>query len=134
MNDTTTRLTVLKWAARITAGMSMGMLGMFVIGNMGQGAQAPTVSEAIGLLCFPVSVLIGLGLAFWKERTGAIVALSGFVAFHVWHLWTSGGLPGGVWFALFTSPAALFLWHDLASRQSPSDRDVSPDAPRMCPN
>ena len=105
--------TLLKWAARLTAAASIALLLAFVAGHITDTAPRPTLSEGIGLLCFPVGVLVGLGMAFRFEKAGAVLALGSLAAFYVWHLVESGDLPRGPWFAIFASPALLFLLHGL---------------------
>jgi hypothetical protein len=54
-------------------------------------------------------VLLGLGLAWWREALGAALAAVSVTAFYAYLMLLSGRLTGGPWFRVFTAPAALFL-------------------------
>jgi hypothetical protein len=69
-------------------------------------------------------VNIGLAIAWWRERVGALVAIGSLAAFYVVY----GSLirhhfPDGPWFAIFTAPAALFLASSFLGR---ADRITRP--------
>lgn len=99
---------IARWGVRGTAGLSIVVLLLFIFGSV-QADEWPTLSDAFGLACFPGAVIAGLCLAFRRETIGAIVSLVGLTAFYFWHATTSGDVPGGPWFAIFTVPALLFL-------------------------
>lgn len=89
----------------------------------------PKFSEGIGLTFFPGGVMLGLAVALWREKTGAIIAIVGCAAFYLWHFIHAGALPSGIFFLLFTSPAVLFLisgWlrDSLVGREATSSRNA----------
>ena len=109
-NNASNSLTVMvRWTARITGAVSLGILTLFLFSHLVAGELRPDLSEAVGLLCFPVGVIAGLTLAFRFEVVGAVTAIVSLMVFHVWHFLRSGDWPGGIYFTLFTSPAVLFL-------------------------
>ncbi|WP_152052130.1 DUF7670 domain-containing protein [Tautonia marina] len=99
---------VARWSGRILSLLSIGLISLFVIGEPPWPWRL-TGFEALLLLCFPISVVVGLILAWWREGLGALVAILGVVAFDLVHLAGSGGWPRGPWFLIFASPAAFFL-------------------------
>lgn len=108
-NASNTFTVIVRWTARISATVSVGILTLFLFSHLVAGELKPDSSEAVGLLCFPVGVIAGLTLAFRFEMVGAVTAIVSLMAFHVWHFLRSSDWPGGIYFMLFTSPAALFL-------------------------
>ena len=103
----------LRWSARATGLLSMGVLLLFLTGEDGlvggNGWAKVRPAEWIGLLFFPFGVLLGLALAWWREALGAVVASASVTAFYLYHVLRAGRLPGGPWFLIFTSPAVLFF-------------------------
>lgn len=118
-----------KWAARLAGTVSVGILSLIVVSHVGAGEMKPDVHEMIGLACFPFGVMLGLALAFRFDTVGAITAIISCAAFYVWHFNTSGDLPGGIFFLLFTSPAILFLISSWLRRAATSSNShLSQDA------
>jgi hypothetical protein len=110
---------VLRWSARLTGLLSIGVLLLFLTGEDGLIAGWAKVrpAEWVGLLFFPFGVLLGLALAWWREALGAAVAAVSVAAFYAHYVLLSGRLPGGPWFLVFTAPAALFFASWLAHRR-----------------
>lgn len=50
-------------------------------GADGNGFQSAT--EVLSFICFPVSVMIGLGLAWKWEGLGGIITVAGIICFHI---------------------------------------------------
>jgi len=104
---------ILRWSARLTGLLSIGVLLLFMTGDDGLLSRhawakvRPT--EWIQLLFFPFGVLVGLVLAWLREGLGAAVALGSLAAFYLSHTCLSGRVPGGPWFLIFTSPALVFF-------------------------
>jgi hypothetical protein len=67
--------------------------------------------EYIGLLFFPLGVVIGMVLAWWKEGVGSAITLGSLVGFYVVYGFVLGSHIGGLAFLLFASPGFLFLFH-----------------------
>jgi hypothetical protein len=111
---------VLRWLARLTGLLSIGILLLFLTGEDGlilHGWTKVRPIEWLGLLFFPFGVLLGLGLAWWREALGAAVAAVSVTAFYTYHVMLAGRLPTGPWFLIFTAPAILFFASWLAHRR-----------------
>lgn len=119
MNPSYPRLAlVVRWCARLTSLLSIGVLMLFITGEDGLTNPANWAkvrpAEWVGLLFFPLGVMLGLVLAWWRELVGASVTLLSLAAFYAFCVLQSGRLPGGPWFLIFCSPAFLFFGSWLA--------------------
>jgi hypothetical protein len=110
VNSSSPRLALLlRWLARATSLLSIGVLLLFLTGKDGVLGGNVRPAEWLGLLFFPFGVMLGLALAWWREALGAAVAAGSLTAFYLSQALLAGRLPGGPWFLIFTSPAALFF-------------------------
>ena len=122
MSTSSPRLALaLRWLARVTSLLSIGVLLLFLVGDDGligggNGAKVRP-GEWGALLFFPFGVLLGLVLAWWREALGASVAASSLAAFYLYIGVLAGRLPGGPWFLIFTAPALLFFASWFAHRR-----------------
>jgi hypothetical protein len=111
----------LRWSARVTGLLSIGVLLLFLTGEDGliggNGWAKVRPVEWLGLLFFPFGVLLGLALAWWREALGATVAVVSVAAFYLSQGLLAGRLPGGPWFLIFTAPAVLFFASWFAHRR-----------------
>jgi hypothetical protein len=116
-----------RWAARALSAVSIAfVLLIFIgegIGSRGEGPVRLTAVEIAGLAFFPVMVLLGLVLAWRWEGIGAVITLAGLGAFYILQLLSTGGLPGGPWFALLASPSLLFGLSWLLTRPTGAEPD-----------
>jgi hypothetical protein len=111
---------VVRWLARLTSLVSIGMLALFVTGEPFHPTQI-TTREWTGLAFFPVGVAIGMIIAWWKEGLGAAISLASLLGFYTIFGWLLGSRVKGPWFLVFVSPAFLFLVAWLLSRRNPSE-------------
>lgn len=99
--------TVLRWSARVTGVLLVGMVLMFLVGEglPDLFRQPPRVQlEFAALFMMAAGFLTG-----WQwERVGGLLAIVGFAAFSAVELTFHGKLPGGV-FPLFVAPGVLYL-------------------------
>jgi len=113
---TTVLVAVPRWVARVASVASAAVLILFLLGDFG-----PTAIDArdwVGLLFFPLGVILGLAIAWRYEALGALVAIGSLTAFYlVYGALIGGDLPNGPWFIIFTAPAALFLISWFLSRR-----------------
>ena len=72
--------------------------------------------EWLALVFFPVGVVIGLIIAWWKEGLGVSVTLGSLLAFYFVYGYLLRYHLGGWAFVMFASPAFLFLLHWLLRR------------------
>jgi hypothetical protein len=100
--------TGVRWLARITSLLSIGMLSLFLFGEPFNATRI-TTREWVGLAFFPAGVAIGLIIAWWKEGLGAAISLVSLLAFYTIFGWLLGSSVKGPYFVLFASPAFLFL-------------------------
>ena len=70
-----------------------------------------TTSEWVGLLFFPIGVMIGMVIAWWKEGVGSLVTVGSLLAFYVVYGYLMRNHLGGWAFIVFASPGFLFLLH-----------------------
>jgi len=99
---------ILRWTGRVLSIVSIGILLLFLIGES-DFSQPPqlTFKEWLGLLFFPGGIVVGMIVAWRRERLGAIIALGSLAAFYLLQLIFFGDFPGGPFFLLFTLPALL---------------------------
>lgn len=113
-----------RWGARISAAGSLLLLSAFIFGGNEQSTAGPTATQWIGLAFFPIGIIVGLLVAYWKEIPGGGITVLSLAGFYVWHFVVSGKLSCGPWFALFAAPGFLFLVAGLVARH----RFVAEDA------
>lgn len=103
-------MNILRWTARILGLASIGVILLFLFGEglVVNGAW-PTPTEWVGLLFFPIGLMIGLLIAWRNELIGGLFAVGSVAAFYVWAFIVRGGLPRGPYFLLLALPALLFL-------------------------
>jgi hypothetical protein len=103
-------LAVVELLARVGSIASITLLLMIF---MGEGLHPSKIStnEWIGLIFFPIGIVIGMAIAWWKEGVGAVVTLGSLLGFYlVWGFLLRNHI-GGWWFVVFAAPGFLFLLH-----------------------
>ena len=111
-------LSALLWTARALSVVSVVILLLFLLGEDGLDPSKVRPREWAGLLFFPFGVMVGMVVAWWRERLGGAVCVGSLLAFYFWHLLTAGGPPKGLAFLAFSLPGFLFLLYGLLSRRS----------------
>ncbi len=102
---------ILRWLARIWSIPCIGLLALFFVGEgFDPGQVAPR--EWVGLLFFPVGVVAGMVLGWWKEGWGGAISLGSLLAFNIYDR-----LPGWANF-FFAVPGLLFLTYWYASSRA----------------
>lgn len=102
-----------RWVAHLWALASALLILAFIVG--GRESMRPTAQEALGLLLFPGGILLGFGIAWWREGLGGLITVLSLALFYVWLISRDGQFPYGPWFVLFSFPGfihaanALFL-------------------------
>lgn len=64
-----------------------------------------------GLIFFPIGVIIGMAIAWWKEGLGAAITLGSLLAFYLVYGYFMRYHIAGWAFIVFASPGFLFLLH-----------------------
>ena len=72
-------------------------------------------NEWAGLLFFPLGVMIGMIVAWWKEGWGAAVTLVSLLAFYTVYGYLLRNHIGGWAFIVLASPGFVFLLHWLCA-------------------
>lgn len=111
------KVVTLRWIARASSLLSLGFL-LFIFVGEGIGFSAITRVEWLMLLCFPVGVALGMIVGWWKELFGGGITAVSILLFYLIDLLSTGELPRGFWFLIFTLPGFLFLLHGLLDRKS----------------
>lgn len=107
-------LAVLELLARVGSIASITLLLMLFFGE-GLHPSKISLNEWAGLLFFPIGVVIGMTIAWWKEGVGSVIAVASLIGFYlVWGYLLRNHI-GGWWFLVFASPGFLFLLHWLLS-------------------
>jgi hypothetical protein len=94
----------IRWIARIYSLASMALIAMFAT----SGGAAPTAKELVALAFFPVGVVAGFLVAWWREGLGGAISVISLAIFYAW-MTLMGRFPGGPYFILFSVPGFLFL-------------------------
>jgi len=82
---------IIRWFARILGSLSLAfllfMVGAHVLATItGEGetiGKFNSVSEMISFAFFPVSIIIGLGIAWKWEGLGGFITIAGIIGFHL---------------------------------------------------
>jgi hypothetical protein len=100
--------------------MSVYWLGFIalVFANPDEGAQAPELGEWLLFAFFPISLSIGMIIAWWNERIGGIIAVSSLAIFYLIEFLQSGSFPVGIYFFIVAMPGFLFLAASFVSTKS----------------
>lgn len=62
-----------------------------------------------GLAFWPVGVVFGLILAWFREGLGGLITTGCLIAFYLWNVILEGSPPTGPFFFLVAAPGVLFL-------------------------
>jgi hypothetical protein len=104
----------LRWIATAGSLLSIGLILIFLIGEGFHPAQVAP-KEWVGLIFFPVGVVAGMIVAWWKEGVGAGITLASLLAFYGVYGFLLGKPLGG-WFIVFAAPGFCFLLYWIMSR------------------
>lgn len=102
---------ILHWAARALAAASTTLIILMST----DGPAWPTPSEWALLAFFPIGLIAGFALGWWKPALGGVLSIVSLAGFSLMHRTLSGGWPAGPWFAVFSLPAAVYLAAAVAS-------------------
>jgi len=105
-----------RWTARVLSVFSTAVLMLFLFGEP-FNVEKVTATQWLGLLLFPVGVVIGFAVAWWREGLGGSITVGSLLAFYV--VFTTlmhEPLAKGGWFLVFALPAFLFLLSALLRR------------------
>src|SRR5215475_11139108 len=115
MNSRTILTVAVRWIARTWGIASALLLLAFAFG--GHEHLRFTAGEAIAFLLFPVGVIAGFVIAWWRELTGGLVTVGCFLLFFLGLTAWSGRWPG-IYFILFSAPGFLHIASSFLASQS----------------
>lgn len=107
-------LAIIELFARVGSIVSITLLLMLFAGEDFHPSHV-TAKQWVGLFFFPLGVMIGMMLAWWKEGLGAGITLGSLLAFYLVYGYLMRYHIGGWAFIIFASPGFLFLLHWLLS-------------------
>ena len=106
----------LRWVARTTSLISVGLMVFFLVGERFNPGSV-LLRHWVGLSLFPIGVALGMIIGWWREETGGIIALVCLVAFYLIYDWLMGEAQPQDWaFSVFALPGLLFLIDGIRSR------------------
>ena len=103
-----TAIVTLRWIARVWSVISIGLILLLFVGEDFSPAKV-ALKEWVGLVFFPLGVVVGMVVAWRKESWGGITVVSLFAFYGVYGHWLSGAFPRGWAFVVFSAPGMLFL-------------------------
>lgn len=112
--DWSVPLAVIELLARVGSIASITLLLMLFVGE-GLHPSRVSTSEWVGLFFFPVGIVVGMIIAWWKESLGAAITLGSLMAFYLVYGYFMRNHISGWVFIVFASPGFLFLLHWLFS-------------------
>jgi hypothetical protein len=68
-------------------------------------------NEWFGLVFFPLGIIVGLAIAWWKEGLGISITVGSLLAFYFVYGYLLQYHVAGWAFVMFASPAFLFFFH-----------------------
>jgi len=120
-------LAVVELLARVGSIASITLLILLFMGEAFRPAEI-SPNEWAGLLFFPIGVMIGMIVAWWKEGLGAALTVLSLLAFYLVYGYVLRNHIGGWAFIVFASPGFLFLLHWLCAMlvksTTPSNREA----------
>ena len=103
-------MALVEFLARLASVISITILVMlFQAEALHPSEIAP--GEWFGLVFFPIGVIIGLAIAWWKEGLGVSITIGSLLAFYFVYGYLLRYHVGGLAFVVFASPALLFFFH-----------------------
>lgn len=113
----------LEWVARIGSVVSLTLLVALFIGEGLHPSQIAR-TEWVGLLFFPIGVMVGMVVAWRKEGLGGSITVASLVAFYVIYGYFFRNHIGGWAFVTFALPGFLFLLHWLVLRTTEAGAEI----------
>lgn len=103
-------MALVEFLARLGSVISITLLFLFFQAEAFHPSEiAPR--EWIGLIFFPIGIIIGLAVAWWKEGLGVSITMGSLVAFYLVYGYLLQSHVAGWVFIVFASPAFLFFFH-----------------------
>ena len=113
-SDLSVPLAIIELLARAGSIASITLLILIFFGEPFHPSEI-SATEWAGLVFFPIGVVVGLIVAWWKEGVGSAVTVGSLASFYIVYGYLLRNHIGGLWFIAFASPGFLFLVHWLLS-------------------
>jgi hypothetical protein len=112
-------LAVIELIARVGSIASITFLALIFFGEGSFRPSEISRNEWIGLAFFPIGVVLGMIIAWWKEGVGSVLTVGSLIGFYVVYGYLFRNHIGGWWFIVFASPGFLFLLHWFVNSANP---------------
>ena len=96
--------------ARVGSVMSITLLLLLFQAEALHPSEIPP-REWFGLVFFPIGVIVGLAIAWWKEGLGISITIGSLLVFYFVYGYLLRYHVGAWAFVVFASPAFLFFFH-----------------------
>jgi hypothetical protein len=101
-------MVLFRWSARLLSIASTALLLLFVLG--GRETLEFTIRQSLAFVFFPVGIVVGFAVAWWKEGLGGGISVVSLLIFYLIFVFLLRGNPArGMWFLVFAIPGFLFL-------------------------
>ena len=109
--------TVIRWIARIWGTAILAFVSIMLGGSLvDEGLGLEGLRNVVNFLAFPISPVLGFGIALWREGLGGAIVVLGVVVQFVLQPESMSGL----WFWLgVLPPAILYLIYWMLTRHTP---------------
>ena len=104
----------LRWVARLWGVASTLLLLAFAFG--GREHLRLNAPEAIAFLFFPIGLIVGFAIAWWRELSGGLVTVACYIIFCVYLSAWDERWPNA-YFLLFSAPGFLHVASGILSRR-----------------
>jgi hypothetical protein len=111
-------MTAIRWTGRVLTLLSVAFVLLFFFGeaDFSQPLRL-TGPEIASLFFFPLGIITGNVLGWWREGLGAVITLASLCIFYVLDLVFTGTFPSGPYFALLASPSLFYALYWFLSRR-----------------
>lgn len=109
-------LFLFRWSAKILSIASTALLLLFVFGEKFEASKV-TGSQWLAFVFFPLGIVVGYVVAWWKEGLGGGITIASLLIFYlIFVVLLRGDIVRAGWFLVFAIPGFLFLASSAISR------------------
>jgi hypothetical protein len=101
-------MVLFRWSARLLSIASTALLLLFVFGEKFEVSKV-TGRQWLAFVFFPLGIVVGFAVAWWKEGIGGGITLVSLLIFYLIFVQLGGNIARGAWFLVFALPGFLFL-------------------------
>jgi len=111
-----TAAAILRWTAHAWGAASSVLLLAFAFG--GREHLRFTGGEALAFLLFPIGVIVGFVVAWWRGLVGGLITVGSLALFYL-YAFVGGSKWVGPYFILFAAPGFLHIASVLLAKRKP---------------